>query len=507
LKLLIRGKHVWGLDESIDSVLIKDDEIIATGDYNDLSSPDITTHKYEDYLILPGFTDAHLHLSWLGKLLDGCDLRNIDDTNELATRIKTHKVALSENDFLLGYGYNEQEWRDDKNPTCSLIDSACGNHPAVLTRIDGHSWLINSKMMVIAGISTVTDPKLKSHIQYDRKGLPTGVIFDKAFFELVQPLLPKAKPELIKKYLLLAQDHLLSLGITSCRSFGSLDDFLMLASLEQDDLLKMRICGCIPVDSLDWALSLATQTGNGSDYFWVGQIKIFADGSLGSRTALISQPYPDGTLGLEIISTDGMKTIIEKAHSNGLGVAIHAIGDIAVANVVEALKNGDSKDTIEHFQCGSKQTILKLSKTKVNVVINPSHMPIDYKFINREWRNLKDMVYPSASLIKAGISVGFGSDAPVVTADPFYAVACVTTRQGINTGKINPKEAIPFYSAMKIALENSAQIIGGPKRGCIKKGYKADIIISEDFRGKEPWEIPGTKIRATYVGGKKVWEK
>ncbi|MEZ4812324.1 MAG: amidohydrolase [Caldisericia bacterium] len=491
---------------SFDSVLIDGDEIEEIGDFTDYKSSGFEIFDYGDSVILPGFTDAHLHLVWLGKILSGCDLREIKTSSELVNKIKEFSDGLDDDDFLLGYGYNEHEWEDGVKPTCDLIDNVSGNHPAILTRSDGHSWLLNSKMMVLAGIHEIKDPELRKHIQY-LDGKPTGIVFDNVFTEKIKPLMPDPSPLKTRESILLAQEHLLSLGITSCRTFGTLDDFLMLASLEQENLLKLRIAASIPDTALDWAITLATQTGSGTERFWLGQIKIFSDGSLGSKTALVSKPYSDGTYGLPVMPFEKMQEIVDKAHAYGFGVAIHAIGDVAVHNVVKVLKNGTKKDSIEHFQCASTASINEIAKTEVNVVLNPSHMPVDFDFINTEWKELKNMVYPVRSLKTAGVKIGFGSDAPVVTANPFYAIACATTRKGINTGKINPSEAIPFNTAMKIAFNDSSEIIGGPKRGSIEKGYKADLIVTDDFIGKNPWDVLKTSVNATFVGGEKVWEK
>lgn len=510
MKLIIRGKHIWGLDDSYDSVLIEDDRILAVDDWDNLSAPDIPTHNYSDCIILPGFTDAHLHMEWLGEMLSGCDLRDVRNPDELITKLSDYSKTLADDEFLIGYGLDERAWDRSVTLKRDLIDSACGNHPTVICRVDGHSWLINSKLVIKSGINRVKDSALGTHIQTDEDNNPTGIIYDKAYEELISYLLPKEDSSVIINRLQLSQKHLLSQGITSCRSFGSRDVLMALAEMEQNDLLKMRVCGCIPKDSLDWAISITTKTGTGSDNFWIGQLKLFLDGSLGSQSALMSKAYLDGSFGLNLLDYDELKSIVQKAHSHDIGVATHAIGDVAVAMAVKVFTDcsSSSADTIEHFQCANPKSVTKISKTEVGVVINPSHIPLDQVSIERNWSSLKNWVYPTASLINAGARVAFGSDAPVTTANPLYALASATTRRGPNTGLVNPKEAIPFSLAMRITTKDSAEIIGGPKRGLIEKGYKADItVISEDIRGKMPWDINLSSFVATYVDGKRVWQE
>jgi predicted amidohydrolase YtcJ len=511
MKLIIRGKHIWGFDDSCDSVLIEDDHIESVGDWNDLSSPDITTHNYRDCMILPGFTDAHLHMEWLGKILCGCDLRGVTTLDDLTSKLSEYANTLPDDDWLIGYGLNERKWSQSVKLSRDLIDSACGNHPAILCRVDGHSWLINSQLIIQSGVNRVRDNDLEAHIQKDEENNPTGIIYDKAYEELISHLLPKDDISKIRNRLQVAQKQLLSQGITSCRSFGSQDVLMTLADMEQKNLIKMRVCACIPKDSLDWAVSISTKTGNGSDNLWIGQLKLFLDGSLGSQSALVSKPYIDGSYGLSLLEYDDLRMLIEKAHSHSIGVATHAIGDVAVARAVKAFTdcNSTKADTIEHFQCANFESISRIAKTDVGIVLNPSHISLDQSSIEQQWSSLKNWVYPMASLINAGARVGFGSDAPVSTANPLYAIASATSRRDRDpdTGTVNIKEAVPFNVALQIASKGSAEIIGGPKRGVIENSYKADItIISDDMRGKMPWDINLSSFVATYVNGERVWQ-
>jgi predicted amidohydrolase YtcJ len=310
-----------------------------------------------------------------------------------------------------------------------------------------------------------------------------------------------------EKELRAAFDHLLSYGITSVRSFGSLDVFIELGRMAQSQKgIPLRVCGCIPYQDISWVKDLRLQTNLGSEFFWVGQIKMFADGSLGSSTAFVSRPYPDGTTGLEVMNVKEMADIAKTAHELKLGVAIHTIGDQSAANVARVMKNTNYMDTIEHLQCASLETIKEISKCETPVIVNPSHIPMDVEAIFSQWKEISYMAYPMASLIAAGIPVGFGSDAPVATVNPFYAIACATSRKGQSTKQINPREAISFSTAMGIITEKSAKIIGGPKRGRIDNGWLADLAIAEDFRGLDPWDCAWTKIKATYVGGVSAWQ-
>jgi len=411
MKRIIRVDHIWGDESAFDSVLIEDGVISRVADFDDVSSPGVETLRFRDSILLPGFTDAHLHLLWLGELLCGCDLRGCRNSREFRDRIQEHARTLSQGDFLFGYGYNENEWEDARKPDHNMIDDVTDGLTTIITRVDGHTWLLNSKAIVFANLSSVSDSELLSHID-NHAGKLTGIVYDKAYSQLVAKIVPKITDQKRREYLEKAQEYLLSLGITSCRSFGSLEDFLELAKMNQQNALKIRVCACLPTSALDWAIGVSVKTNSGTDKFWTGQIKMFADGSLGSKTALVSKPYSNGSLGLEVTTIDEMTRITEKAHTCGLGVAIHAIGDIAVLNVAKVLSQlGTDIDFIEHFQCNSKTAMNMLKNKEINVILNPSHIPLDSAVIPVEWGQLQDMAYPQADFWQTKMNVGFGSDA------------------------------------------------------------------------------------------------
>jgi len=507
MKFIVSGAHVWGCEFSDNAVLIEDGEIKSIGLIDELKQQDTKVHHYPKALITPGFTDAHLHLHWLGETLLMCDLRGCTTSLEFLARLQQYVLKLPEGDVLQGFGWDDRLWSDRISPTHSLIDDACAEHPAILTKVDGHSALVNKRMLDICKITRDTPDPKGGRIERGNDGEPNGIL-QESFCEFLKPNIPKLTADKLESYLLASMMHLLAKGITSCRSFGSIEDFVTLANMERKGILPMRVCGCIPVESLPWAIDLGAKTGTGNSMFWTGQVKLFADGSLGSKTALVSEPYSDGTYGLEVTSLEDMKHIIDQAHRIGLGVAIHAIGDIAVKNAVLAINEPKGLDTIEHFQCAKPQTIATLRSKGISVVVNPAHIPLDVDAIKKEWKKLESVSYPLFSLTETGVPVGFGSDTPVVDANPLTAVACATLRKGENTEEINLKESIKFHEAMKIAMLDSAKLIGGPKRGSIEPGFAADLaIFSQDFRGREPHEAAKMPVIASYVGGVKVWPK
>ncbi len=505
MKHLIRAGHVWAGDVSDNSVLIENGLIQNVGYFDDLYTQNTVVHEYPKALVVPGFTDAHLHMRWLGETLSLCDLRGCKSSREFLARIERFAKTLCLYDFLLGFGWDDREWEDKPQISHELIDAACLGHRAALTRVDGHSFLVSKALLEFSGVTKDTPNPGGGRIEKDQYGQPSGVFFDTAY-ELARRHIPKPDAEKIELFITKAIQHLLSFGVTSCRTFGSLDDFVAAAHMERKELLKMRVCACVPLEAMAWAIDLSAKTGTGNDMFWTGQVKLFADGSLGSKTALVSEPYQDGTKGLEVMSKADMTNIVRQAHQVGLGVAIHAIGDEAVKNALEAVSVSKGCDTIEHFQCAKPQQVTQAAKLGIPVIVNPAHIPLDIMAIKKEWSRLELFSYPIASLMRGGAVVGFGSDTPVVGANPLSAVIYATTRSKDGGGTLNIKEAISFSSSMRIATEASAAIIGGPARGRIEKGLPADIaVLSQDFRGKEPSEAFCTKVLATYVAGERVW--
>lgn len=503
MSLLICAKHVWGKNDQVDSILVENGLIVATGQKTNLSEVADEIVEYPDCVVLPGFCDAHLHLAWLGQNLTGCDLRGCVSSKGFLDTLKNWSQTHKQESVILGYGWDERNWSDPIKVTAMLIDQAIPDKPVFLVKIDGHSYAANTAMLNKLGINNQTADPQGGRFDRDENGNLTGLMFERASDLFYQQEGKQSK----EKELRAAFDHLLSYGITSVRSFGSLDVFIELGRMAQSQKgIPLRVCGCIPYQDISWVKDLRLQTNLGSEFFWVGQIKMFADGSLGSSTALVSRPYPDGSTGLEVMNVKEMAEIAKIAHELKLGVAIHTIGDQSAANVARVMKATNYMDTIEHLQCASQETIKEIARCETPVIVNPSHIPMDVEAISSQWKEISYMAYPMASLLAAGIPVGFGSDAPVATVNPFYAIACATSRKGQATRQINPREAISFSTAMNIITEKSAKIIGGPKRGRIENGWLADLAIAEDFRGLDPWDCAWTGIKATYVGGVSAWQ-
>jgi len=509
MSILIKASHIWGKEVTDNSILVENGKIKQIGFFEDLSknfSGEI--HDYKKGIIIPGFCDAHLHMAWLGQTLTLCDLRGCKSSAEFLNKIRAYAKKLAPGEFLRGFGWDNRTWSDHEKPTRWLIDDATCGHKCSLTKVDGHSFLINSEFMKECGVTKETPDPPGGKIGKNQDGEPDGMFYDSAFDEYARKKIPSPTTDQLEGFLLKAAEHLLSYGITSCRSFGTLDDFVTLAHMDRKGILKIRTCACIPENALAWAVDLSAKTGTGSGMFWTGQLKLFADGSLGSKTALVSEPYSDGTKGIEVTTVREMKEKITMAHQIGLGVAIHAIGDEAVKNVLHVFGESSGQDTIEHFQCAKPQSIALAAKLNIPVVVNPSHMPLDAEAIKIEWLKLAQYSYPLNSLVKAGVTVGFGSDAPVVDPNPLTALACATTRGRTTDNQINSQEAISFSQAMRIATKESSNIIGGPKRGVLEEGFVADFaILSEDIRGKDPWDVEKIPFVATYVAGERVWKK
>lgn len=510
MKKLITASKIWGHPENCNSVLIDNNKISTIGSFADLNKDGLEIENYPKSIVLPGFCDAHLHLRWLGENLTLCNLKDCTSSAEFVKKIEDYIRSNPDEDFILGFGWDDRTFNDHVKSTKNLIDKVAGNKKVVLTKVDGHSYLVNSVFLEYAGISSNTPDPVGGRIEKDINGELSGMLYDTAYNVYAVPKLPKPDDKRLRQFINAAQDHLLSQGITSCRSFGTIEDFVSCANMESQKKLAMRICACIPSEALAWAIGLSARTGTGNDKFWTGQIKIFADGSLGSRTALVSEPYPDGSFGLLVTHPNEIELMVRECHMAGLGVAIHAIGDVAVKNVTDILsRNKNQNDTIEHFQCGKPLSVQLAGKNSLTVVANPAHISLDIGAIPTEWPKLAQYSYPIASLISNGARMAFGSDAPVASANPLEAIACAVTRNTpFSESSLNEKEAISFAKAMQIATYNSSCAIGGPKRGKIEPDYEADLaILSPDISGMEPWEVAKSRFLATYVAGEKVWPR
>lgn len=482
------------LDPRITALAIEGGCIVASGtDAEILGSFPAGSEKLNlgGKTILPGLIDSHLHLHTYGQYLDqiDCETKTLEEClNRLAERANRTPTG----EWIQGHGWNKNTWTNGFGCAADL-DSITIRHPVYLTDKALHTGWANSLALQIAGISNQTPDPKGGTIQRDPSGNPTGILFENAV-RLVESVIPPPTDTQRRKTILAAQQALLQYGITSVCDFDKMDGFPALHELDQEKELHLRVCKGIPLQYLEDAINLHIKNGEGSDHLWFGPVKCFADGALGPQTAAMFEPYEgsESNYGTLLLTPEGVFEIGRRAVPHGFPLAIHAIGDNAVHQVVEGyekLREFEQQNNlphldhrIEHVQLLRPEDMRKLAQMKIIASMQPIHATSDMDVADKYWGQRSRYAYLFKSIIQSGIKVIFGSDAPVESPNPFPGIHAAVTRCKANSSKSwHPEECISLAQAVAAFTSTPGEIINrNEKIGRLNSGCKADLIVMEE---------------------------
>ena len=479
-------------------------------------------------LVIPGFNDAHLHFGPLDP--DFIELRYTTDPSTITAKVKAQVTRSKPGEVIRG-GHWEHEMFLTRNwPSKELIDNVSPNNPVILERADGHSMLVNSYILKKSGITGNTPDPFGGEIQRDPgTGEPTGILKETAMdlIKLGDVNTERSPEEIAEKTwqgYLLAMKEARELGVTSVQNAGSAD-FEAYEKLQKEGELTCRIDIGKPLTG-DTALlanykELAGKYPDEGDWIRFGYLKAFMDGSMGSGTALMFEPFNDEptTSGLAMWNYDEMEKMVVNADKMGFQIGIHAIGDKGnnlILNVYEKAQqlNGkrDSRHRDEHAQTLQESDIPRFAQLGVIPSMQPTHCISDKKFYEKRIGTERSKgAYAWRSLVNAGAALAFGTDYQVEPLNPIEGLYAAVTRkerrgedgEGWFPGqKLTMEEAIKFYT-----LGSSFAQFMEDRKGMIRNGYLADIVIvDKDLLTIPENEIMATKVDYTIVGGKVVYE-
>jgi predicted amidohydrolase YtcJ len=523
IQILHNGKVYTQVKERIHvtALAILNGRVIACGSDDEILTQfkqNAVITNLEQRTILPGLTDAHIHLS-----LYALNLQRVNcETNtmqECLDKVQEKGKLISPGKWLLGHGWNQNSW-GNRFGNKELLDAIDNQHPIYLTAKSLHAGWANSKALQMAGISPATLNPEGGIIQRDSRGEPTGILFESAM-DLVASVIPKPSETDLTNAISHAQDQLNRYGITGIHDFDSMDCFNSLENLLEDDQLNLRVIKNIPFEFLDEALRLSIHSGFGDPLLKFGAVKLFADGALGPKTASMLKPYesPTDDYGMLLLSEDEILEIGIKALAGKLPLAIHAIGDRANREVINALvkliqlgMTGSKKSVrhrIEHLQVIAPSDLELLRGSGIIASMQPIHMISDQKMADRNWGKRSEFSYAWKSIADTGTILAFGSDAPVESPNPFAAIYAAVTR--LPNGLSDPDG---WYPEQRITLEEA--LLGyteGPAYatnqeyfvGKLVDGYFADLIVFEEDPYLIPQQrLPELRTSATMVAGKWV---
>ncbi|MFL9842494.1 amidohydrolase family protein [Sphingomonas sp. ST-64] len=471
--------------------------------------------------VIPGMVDAHGHVMNLGFRALALDLSATRSLAEAQDAIRRYAAENSTRRWLTGGGWNQEVWSLGRFPTAAELDAATGEVPTWLVRADGHAGWANSAAMKAAGITAATKSPAGGRIEMIA-GKPGGVFVDAAM-ALIEKALPQPTPRDRNSAFIKAQDILLSMGVTASADMGtSLDDWMTFRRMGDLGILRMRIMSYS--DGVETALRVG---GSGptpwlyDDKLRMGGIKLYTDGALGSRGAWLKAAYADapGNSGLPFLTDAQLLNMIVRGAMDEFQFAIHAIGDRANQQVLDAIDEvsdtykGDRRWRIEHAQIVDPADLPRFGKHGIIASMQPVHQTSDRTMAEaRLGPQRLAGAYAWKSMLANGATLVFGSDYPVESPNPFEGWAAGFTRQdgqGQPFGGWRPEEAVSREQAWRAFTIDAAYAGFGEKKfGHLAPGMRADfIVVDRDPMLASPSELRGTVVLETWVGGQRVFRR
>jgi predicted amidohydrolase YtcJ len=428
-------------------------------------------------LVTPGFTDGHTHFALWALGRQRVQLAGAHTRAEALRRVA---AAVPVQGWVVGQGWDGNGWRE--TPDRASLDAVHAD-PVYLDSLDVHAAWVNSAALAVAGITRATPDPFGGRIVRDGAGDPTGLLLERAV-ELMTPYLPVPPADRLDAALRDGQREAHRLGLTGIHNVEGEEVLAAFRRLEADDALRLRVLFHPPVASLPAMIARGDRSGAGSDWLRLGGIKLFLDGSLGSRTAWMLEPYA-GTRdrGMPITSEAEAAHAMRAAAAAGIAVAAHAIGDAAVRRALDlmtGLPQAAMPHRIEHFQCVHPADLDRAASAGLMASMQPAHLLTDIPLVERHWGARGEGAYPFRTLRRRGTGVVFGSDAPVASLDPregLYAALERRAAAGGPAGGWRPAEKIGFTEAVEgytLAAAQAAGLAGAA--GVLAPGAPADLV-------------------------------
>lgn len=471
-------------------------------------------------LVLPGFNDAHVHFIGGGFQLSNVDLRDAPTTQEFAARIARFAATRARGQWITGGNWDHERWPGAPLPTRQLIDAATSETPVFVSRLDGHMVLANSLALRLAGVTRETQDPPGGEIVRDAQGEPTGVLKDAAM-GFVFRVVPESSFDEKLAAARAASEHAARLGVTSVQDMSAGNDVGVYQTLLQRGELRTRVYAVSPLPAWERLAATGVRAGFGNEMIRIGGLKGFADGSLGSTTALFFEPYVDApnTRGLGGDELPAMLERVRRADRAGLHIMIHAIGDRANDEILTtfetvAREHGarDRRFRIEHAQHLRAADIARFSRAGVIASMQPYHAIDDGRWAeNRIGRERARGTYAFRTLIDSGARLAFGSDWTVAPLNPMLGIYAAVTRRTLddrNPGGWIPEQKITVEEAVRAYTMGSAYAeFMDDVKGSLTVGKLADIVIlSDDIFRIDPVQIERARVLVTIMNGRVVFE-
>lgn len=501
-----------------EAIAIGGQRIIAVGSGEEIKSligKATRVINLEGKLALPGFNDAHTHFIEGGLSLLEVNLRGVTTIEEFQRRVKERANSLPAGAWITGGGWDHEVLPGGTMPTKGILDAIAPHSPVLLSRLDLHTYLANSKALEMAGITgNMPQPAGGEIIKDPATGEPTGILKEKAV-DLALRVVPPPSPE---RRLAAAREALKEArryGVTSIHDNTVAADREVYRELLQRDELTVRVYALLR------DRPTGERTGMGDELFRIGAEKGFIDGALGSSTALLFEPYADDptTRGLAQVSQAALHEAIREAHRKGMQVAWHAIGDAANRMALDAIEAAlretprrDHRHRIEHAQVLVPADIPRFAQLGVIASMQPAHCISDMPWTEaRLGAERAKGAYAFRSLLDSGAMIAFGTDWPVDSLNPMKGLYAAVTRQSLRgepEGGWHPEQCLTIEEALRLYTLGSAYAsFEEGIKGSLEVGKLADmVVLSQDILTIPPQGIMETEAAMTILGGAIIYE-
>jgi predicted amidohydrolase YtcJ len=515
-----------------EAIAVRGDRILAVGKTFDLQKykgPQTQVVDLGGHFVIPGFNDAHLHLADAGMTKLSVDLTGVKSLDELRDRVAKKVEQSTAGEWIQGAGWDETLWPVKVPPTRWDLDEVSGDHPVFLVRIDGHIAVANTRALQLASITLASRDPMGGHIDRNENGEPTGILRETAQ-DAILDVIPKPSHDQRRQGIELALADLAEHGITSAQDYSpNWENFEIYEELEKEGKLTARISEWLPFDdSLDELNQKRNSHPQSDLMLHTGMLKAFMDGSLGSRTAALLEPYSDDPKNSGIPRYDPTKLndMAKERVLAGYQLGFHAIGDKGVQMALDAFAQAEqaAKDAhvkgpagtdefrlrVEHAQVTTPQQIARFAQLKVVASMQPSHVLTDMRWaLDRLGPKRATTSYAWLSFLNQNVPLAFGTDYPVEPVTPFRGLYAAITRKS-EDGKQEyfPEQRLTIDQAIHAYTVGSAYAQFEEKeKGKIVPGMLADfVVLDRDVTAVAPEKILGTKVLRTVVGGKTVYD-
>ena len=523
--MLLNGK-IYTMDPKYplaEALAIIDHKIIAVGENSEvenLGRKNFQVVNLEGKTVMPGLIDGHTHFLSFAYRLNRADLEGISSLERLLSVIEDFCKGLKPDIWVIGDGWDKNILGDESLFTTEPLDRVCPNNPVALLSKDHHLLWVNSKALRMSGVDENTNEPAGGKIERDPKTQkPTGLLKENAiglvWSQVSSPSAPQCR-KLFKKALKMANSY----GLTGIHNFEDQEALHLLQDIIWEDALTLRVSFWIPDGDLDSAISVGMKSSFGNEYLRFCGVKFYCDGTLGSQTALMFEPYEGSkdNFGVEVTPSEELTRMVRKASQAGINSAIHAIGDKGVHTALNAIESSISisgeksrlRHRIEHIQLLKPQDIERFSNLNIIPSTQPIHAPSDRPVAEKYWGSRCKLAYSYKTLLSTGTHLIFGSDAPIESLDPLKGIYAAVLRKKVGekeswnpVEKVSVEEAVFAYTQAACYASYEEDL-----KGSIQVGKLGDVVVlSQNIFDIDPEMIPDTKVEYTILGGEIVFQR